>query len=132
VRGLRAEPSLRFGGCACLRAGSREQISTYPQVRFFERAVSILDDILQPSSVIDTFVSAGLHRLRHALVRGEAAASWNEFANKVAYRADSALSRLSDEEFRAGLEDLRSYARTQPDDVPVIETIDFFAFQRRA
>jgi ubiquinone/menaquinone biosynthesis C-methylase UbiE len=122
---------LRPGGSVCLRAGSREQIFTYPQVRFFGRSASILDGLMQSSDFIaDTFLKAGLRCVHHELVESEVAVNWKEYAEKISYRADSVLSQLTDEEFRAGLNELRRFAQGQPDEKPVLEIIDLFVFRR--
>lgn len=42
----------------------------------------------------------------------------------------SVLVRLSEEEFHAGLEALRHYTRSQPNQTPVVEDVDFFVFRR--
>lgn len=101
---------LRSGGSVCLRAGTREQISTYPYVPFFRRSASILDRLLQSRDFIeDTFLEADLPGLHHELVASETAVNWEHYAEKLAYRADSVLSQLTDEEFQTGLEEeLRS------------------------
>jgi ubiquinone/menaquinone biosynthesis C-methylase UbiE len=120
------------GGSVCLRAGSLEQVPSYPQVRFFERSAALLEDILQPSDVIvDTFRKARLYCVQHRLVQSESAKSWEQFAEKVAFRADSVLSQLTDHEFKSGLAKLRRFAKTQSPQRPVVETIDFFVFRRQ-
>lgn len=122
---------LRVGGSVCLRAGSREQIFTYPHVSFFERFRSILETTLHPSDVIvDTFTQAELHLVRHKLVQSETAENWQRFAEKASLRADSVLSQLTDEEFRSGLAKLRSFAQSQSIEEPVVEKIDLFVFRR--
>lgn len=114
-----------------MRAGTKEQVPGYPYVPFFPRSKAILNEILQPfGHIISVFVEAKFDFVRHVLVRSEAAANWMQYAQKVSHRADSVLARLSKEEFHAGLEALRQYARSQPNQTAVTEEIDFFVFRR--
>lgn len=121
---------LRPGGSVCLRAGTREQIPSYPYVRFFPRSASILHAVLQSREFIESaFAQAKLSYEHHELIENEVASSWGEYANKLSHRADSALVRLSDEEFELGLESVRRYATGRAQADPVIELVDFFVFR---
>jgi ubiquinone/menaquinone biosynthesis C-methylase UbiE len=121
---------LRRGGTVCMRAGTIDRIGTYPYVPFFPSSGAILNNDLQSQTDIETiFASAGFQLACHKLIRSEVAASWGAYANKLAFRADSILAQLSDQEFEAGLAALRGYAATAPLDDPVIELIDFFVFR---
>lgn len=117
---------LRRGGSVCLRAATIDRIGTYPYVPFFPRSGSILNDVLQSRAIIETiFVNAGFHLACHQLVRSEVASNWDAYAEKLAFRADSILAQLADQEFEAGLAALREHAATAPQE-PVIELVDFF------
>ncbi len=121
---------LRPGGIVCLRAGTREQIPTYPYVRFFPGSVSILHAVLQSREFIESaFVRAKIGYEHHELVENEVASSWEEYAIKLSHRADSVLVQLSDEEFYLGLESVRRYATGRAQANPVIELVDFFVFR---
>jgi ubiquinone/menaquinone biosynthesis C-methylase UbiE len=122
---------LRPGGSVCMRAGTQEQVPTYPYVPFFKRSEAILNEILHPfECIILVFVEANFEFVCHDLFRSEAAANWTQYAMKLSHRADSVLARLSDDEFHAGLKALRQHARSQPNQTPVIEDVDFFVFRR--
>jgi hypothetical protein len=56
------------------------------------------------------------------------AASWTEYAEKLAFRADSILVQLSDEAFETGMTALRDHARSASPEEPVVEPVDFFVF----
>jgi hypothetical protein len=73
------------------------------------------------------FVNAGFHLVYHELVRSEVASNWDACAQKLAFRADSILAQLSDQEFEDGLTALREHAKAAPQE-PVIELVDFFVF----
>jgi SAM-dependent methyltransferase len=122
--------ALRWGGTVCLRAGTIDRIGTYPYVPFFPRSVAILNNVLQSQKSIETiFASAGFQSICHQLIRSEVAGSWDAYADKLAFRADSILAQLSDQEFEAGLAALRKHAATAPLDEPVSELVDFFVFR---
>jgi ubiquinone/menaquinone biosynthesis C-methylase UbiE len=122
---------LRRGGTVCLRAGTIDRIGSYPYIPFFPRSSSILSNDLQSQAVIETaFVTAGFQSVCHELVSSEAAGNWSAYADKIAFRADSILAQLSDQEFQSGLAALRAHAATAPADQPLIELVDFFVFRR--
>ncbi len=119
---------LRPGGRVLLRAGTAEQIPTYPYLPFFPGAGPILRDVLPPRAAIEqVFARAGFSLADYELVPSETARDWDEYAGRVAHRADSILIRLSDAEFARGLAALG--AHQVPRGEPVIELVDFFAFQ---
>jgi ubiquinone/menaquinone biosynthesis C-methylase UbiE len=121
---------LRRGGTVCLRAATIDRAGTYPYVPFFARSGAILNNVLQSQTIIETiFASAGFQLVCHELISSEVAGSWGAYADKLAFRADSILSQLSDQEFEAGLAALREHAPTAPLDEPVIELVDFFVFR---
>ena len=121
---------LRRGGTVCLRAATIDRIGTYPYAPFFPGSCAILASDLQSQTVIETiFASAGFQAVYHELIRSEAAGSWGAYAEKLAFRADSILVQLSDEEFEAGLAALREHATAAPPDDPVTELVDFFVFR---
>jgi len=120
---------LRRNGKLCLRAGTIEQIDNYAYVEFFPTSRPILNRSLRSQAFIEsTFARAGFQLLRHELVPSEAAESWNAYAERLAYRADSILVQLSDREFEDGLASLCEYAKTAAPHAPVIEPVDFFVF----
>ncbi|HEY4943669.1 MAG TPA: class I SAM-dependent methyltransferase [Rhizomicrobium sp.] len=123
--------ALRPGGRLLLRAGTVEQIHTYPYLPFFPSSDAILRRVLTPRAAIEAvFARAGFAAAGYDLVPSPTAKDWNEYAARVAHRADSVLIQLSDEEFGQGLAALR--AHKAPPGQPVIELVDFFAFQRPA
>ena len=86
-------------------------------------------DLPSSADVIALFEAAGLTSRAHETVTQTVAASWQEFADKLALRADFFLARLPDAEFEAGLAALRAYAKgREPEDIT--EEIDFFVFER--
>jgi ubiquinone/menaquinone biosynthesis C-methylase UbiE len=119
---------LRDKGRLCVRNCTRNIV--YPQSRFFP-GMRPMDDAELPSSedVLALFEAAGLRSRAHEIVTHTVAASWQEFADKLALRADSFLARLPDHEFAAGLAALRAYASGRAPEA-ITEQIDFFVFER--
>ena len=111
--------------CATARA-----TSSIPQSRFFPGMRPMVDAELPSSEdVVALFEAAGLRSRAHEIVTHTVAASWQEFADKLALRADSFLARLPDSEFEAGLAALRAYASGRAPEA-ITEEIDFFVFER--
>jgi SAM-dependent methyltransferase len=120
---------LRPGAAVCLRAGTTEQIDRYAYVPFFPETRAILGRALQPRGFIEsTFATGGFVLDRHELVWSEVGLNWNDYAERLAQRADSILVQLPDREFERGLASLREHAAGATTDEPVIEPIDFFVF----
>ena len=121
---------LRRSGAVCLRASTTDRIGTYPYVPFFGRSGPIMQNVFQTQAFIETtFVNAGFQLVHHELIRSEVSGSWAAYAEKLAARADSILTQLSDREFDEGLAGLRQHAATARADEPVTELIDFFVFR---
>jgi len=122
---------LRDGGRVVLRAGSIDEIDGYPYLPFFPRTEQLIRNSLSSVEAMQApFREAGFEAASHEIVMSEVGASWPEYVEKVALRADSILVQLTDEEFTAGLAALRAYAAAQPIDQPVIEPVDLLAFRR--
>jgi ubiquinone/menaquinone biosynthesis C-methylase UbiE len=123
---------LRDGGMVVLRAGSIDEIDGYPYLPFFPRTEQLIRNSLSSVEAMQApFRAAGFEPALHEIVMSEVGASWPDYAEKVALRADSILVQLSDAEFAEGLAALRGYAAVQPADQPVIEPVDLLAFRRR-
>jgi ubiquinone/menaquinone biosynthesis C-methylase UbiE len=118
---------LRQGGCLCVRNSTRD--STYPQQRFFPGLQAIIDSQL-PSrdEVIALFEGTGLRLEGYERVSYRLAASWQEVADKLALRADSFIVRLSESEFAAGLDAMRTYAAPKGAPEELTDHLHFFAF----
>ena len=119
---------LRDKGRLCVRNCTRNIV--YPQSRFFPGMRPMVDAELPSSEdVVALFAAAGLRSRAHEIVTHRVAASWQEFSDKLALRADSFLARLPDGEFEAGLAELRAYANGREPEA-ITEQIDFFVFER--
>jgi len=122
---------LRNNGVAVMRIGATDHINDYPYVPFFPRTRALLEHTLTSLAVVRrTFVDAGFELRTHEVVMSQTAASWQDYAERVALRADSILIQLTEDEFVEGIAALRAYAAEQPTREAVIEPVDLFAFQR--
>ena len=119
---------LRDRGTVFLRAGTRERISSYPYVDFFPASRPILEECLASGTMIrEVFEAAGLRTVAVDVVTQEIAPNYVAYAEKLAAGADSVLAQLSQNDFEAGLDALRSHvARTAAQTVS--EPIDVFVF----
>jgi ubiquinone/menaquinone biosynthesis C-methylase UbiE len=119
---------LRADGRFCMRTCTREV--DYPQSRFFPGILSMLEaELPSAAEIIALFEAAGLKSCAHQLVTHTLATDWQQFSDKLAWRADSFLARLPDEEFAAGMAKLRAHA-AQSASEHITEMIDFFVFER--
>ena len=119
---------LRAGGRFCMRTCTRDIV--YPQSRFFPGILPMLKaDLPSAAEIIVLFEAAGLRSRTHQLVTHTLATDWQQFTDKLALRANSFLVRLPDEEFAAGMAQLRTHAAESPPE-HITEMIDFFVFER--
>ena len=122
---------LRDGGYVCIRDSTLDVIETFPYVRFFSGIRSIVEEQLisriQMKSIIE---GAGFDTVTHKAVTHQMSPNWRSFADKMALRADSFVTRLPDDDFETGMTALRAYAEHEDPGEPVTEEVDFFVFQR--
>ena len=122
---------LRGDGLVILRAGAAERIPLYPYVPFFPSARSILEkDLLPAHGVQHMFEQGGFACRYHEIISSPVAATWRDYADKVALRADSILAQLGEEEFAEGLRRLREHAARAAIEEPVVEPVELFVFEK--
>jgi ubiquinone/menaquinone biosynthesis C-methylase UbiE len=120
---------LADGGTVCLRAGTFEQISSYPYVPFFPTSRPLMEECLSRAAFVrETFEAEGFRTLGHDIITQKIAPSLECYAEKLAAGADSVLARLSQADFESGMTALRSHA-ARADIQAVTEPIDFFVFR---
>jgi ubiquinone/menaquinone biosynthesis C-methylase UbiE len=119
---------LRDRGLIFIRAGTLEQISSYPCVPFFPDSVLLMEHTLVPNHVVrHTFESVGLRTIRSGILVQQIASTHAAYADRIAAGGDSILAELDPIQFGDGLKALRDYAMSI-DPKAVTEPIDFFAF----
>lgn len=121
---------LRPNGSVCLRNGTTDQIASYPYLDFFPGVRAIIAEELSSSEQIRTvFQSAGFETAVYEIIAHPMAPAWTAFADKMAHRTDSFLSRLPDEEYRRGMSALRAHAKTAGAAAAVTMNVDLFVFR---
>ena len=111
-----------------LRAGTRDCIPLYPYVDFFPESRPILETTLSArTSIRELFEAGGFTTFAEDVIVQEIAPNHVVYAEKLAANADSILAQLAPSDFDAGMNALRSYARTS--NSPVTEPIDVLVFR---
>lgn len=119
---------LTQGATAFLRTGTRERISSYPYVDFFPASRPIMEDCLPTSAFIrEIFESAGFSTVTSDVFIQQIAPNYAAYIERLSAGADSILARLSQSDFEAGIEAMRSHA-ARTGEQPVFEPIDVFVF----
>jgi ubiquinone/menaquinone biosynthesis C-methylase UbiE len=122
---------LRYDGFIFLRAGTLEQVASYPYVPFFPGSLPIMQRTLVANHVVrGTFESAGLRTIKVGILVQQIASTYAAYADKIAAGGDSVLVELDPLEFDTGLKALRTHA-VHVDPKAVTEPIDYFAFTVR-
>jgi ubiquinone/menaquinone biosynthesis C-methylase UbiE len=122
---------LRPGGCVVVGTPTLETLEGYAFLKFFPGAREI-DRTRMPSraAVIEAFAGHGLARGAHAVLQQPIAATWGEYARRIARRALTSLQLVPDDAFASGLRALERDCATRADDGPVVEPVDLFLFER--
>ena len=117
---------LRRGGTVMVRNGTRDQISSYPYVRFFPQTRPILEDVLPSVAGLRyVFEAAGFRCLGSQIVTQAIALDWQAYADKLATGSDSVLARLASDELAEGIEAIRNHNGNGP----IVEPIDVLFFR---
>ena len=121
---------LRADGMVMLRGLTAEQIDRYPFVQFFPQTRQLMAEVLLPASQIsEIFVAAGFEEVRHDIIERSVAANWRAYEAKLAQRAYSFLAQLTDDEFAAGMAQVKQHAKSAEIGLPVVEPVDLFVFR---
>lgn len=118
---------LRDAGVVCIRNSTRERSSPY-EAHFpnYRRTLAALPAV---SEITAAFIPNGFTLLQHEIVPHMMAKSLADLAQKAAFRADSTLQRLSDDDFEAGLAKMRLEAKGASE--PAMIDIDLFVFAKQ-
>ena len=121
---------LRRTGIVFLRAGTVEQIPSYPYVEFIPASKPLLYQRLNStSSIRGPFEAAGFSTLGTEVVVQQIAPTFAAYADKLSAGGDSVLASLNPQDFEDGLSAVRRHAALV-DPTPVTEPIDVFVFGR--
>jgi ubiquinone/menaquinone biosynthesis C-methylase UbiE len=119
-------------GTVVIRTGTRDQIPSYPYVRFFPASRELLEATLPTTEDINAaFAEAGLFVAAAPIITQTIAANWSIYADKLSAGGDSILAQLSLSEFDAGLAAVKDYSLTHAS-TPVVEPINLFTLSTHA
>lgn len=113
---------LRPGGMVCIRSSLREYGSPYEA--YFPNYHATLGKLPSAGEIVTPFARNGFRLTSHEAVPHKMAETASDLAEKAAFRADTTLQLLSDEDFARGLANLRN----APSYEPVMIDIALFAF----
>lgn len=120
---------LRADGVLVVRTATREQIDSYPYVRFIPEARQLHHDVLPwLGELRGTFEGAGFRHLSSDVITQTVAPDWATYADKLEAGGDSVLARVSRPALAAGLERVRRHV-PPPDHEAVTEPIDLLVFE---
>jgi len=123
----------RANGHVCIRQPSREQISDYAYLPYFPSVEAIAAARLPArQAVMDAFTEAGFTTIARVAVDHQIAPNWAAYVEKLSHRADSFLTSIPDDEFSAGLAQMRGEIPQRRDQGAVPIKIDLFVFQAAA
>lgn len=122
---------LRPGGRALIRGVWPGRTGAITLFRFFPDAAEVVEQTYpRLEDVVSIFAAHGLAFVSREAVPQRTAPSLREFAQKVATRADTTLTRISNAAFARGMDALRRAARGSAANAPVIDALDLAVFAR--
>jgi SAM-dependent methyltransferase len=122
---------LRPGGYVCIRNSTRE--ADFPHRHFFPAIRTLVESDLPSRREIESvFTSSGFALGLAQVVTQITAPDWAAFIGKSGLRVDSFLARLSDEDFKDGMNALQTHADEINPAEAITEEIDWFIFIRNS
>jgi ubiquinone/menaquinone biosynthesis C-methylase UbiE len=120
---------LEPGAPVLIRSAFSGRHGDIPWIRFFPSALR-LADVRHPKveATVEAFSVAGFRRERLESVSQVSASNLEEYIERVATRADSTLTMISDREFEKGLSAMREAAQQSPPG-PVRTTLDLLVLR---
>jgi ubiquinone/menaquinone biosynthesis C-methylase UbiE len=112
---------------ACVRAAGMHGTVMYTGL-LFPSSLDVIDTFPSLDELDRAFGSAGFTRIDARLVAHGQARSMREFRDRVAVRADSTLTPLSDEEWQRGLARLDELVAGEAEPKPVVAALPFVAY----
>jgi SAM-dependent methyltransferase len=122
---------LRPGSRVLLTGGWPGRCGDLTMFKFFPEAEEVLNQFPTVEDVIADFEPAGFAYQGLERVTRQSCASLKELAERVATRADTTLTLISDEAYERGLAALRRAAEAEVEPQPVIDSLDMLVFERR-
>jgi ubiquinone/menaquinone biosynthesis C-methylase UbiE len=118
------------GGRLVVRGVYQDVPTRWMLAPYFPEAVTIcLERFPSIAAIREALTSGGFHEIAHERIEQMVSESPDEFYQRTALRADSALALLPDSQFQAGLTRLRGEIDAGTLSGPVIESLDLLVFQ---
>jgi ubiquinone/menaquinone biosynthesis C-methylase UbiE len=122
---------LRPGAFVVVRNSSSERGASFAATRFFPRYAALVAEHLPSVATMQViFLDVGFVQTAHETLLSTTAASWSDFADRIALRGDSLIVRLSGAEFAAGMVALRAYAADADPTQAVTENVELLVFRK--
>lgn len=122
---------LHDGGYVCIRESTVDAIETFSYLEFFDGIRPLIkEQLVSRSQIKSIFEGTGFDPVAHRIITHQISSNWRGFADKIALRADSILARLPDDDFHAGMTELRTHAEHTDQGEPVTEELDLFVYRR--
>jgi ubiquinone/menaquinone biosynthesis C-methylase UbiE len=121
---------LRKGGIFAIRNGTKESDRDLLWARFFPELKQQPSYAVSRSEIVDVAMRSGFQRIAVSEVDQFFVSSCEDYYGRIRMRALSPLLKISDEAFQEGLQRLRRWIDSQPEDQPVYEPLDFFVFRK--
>lgn len=121
---------LRPGSKVLLTGGWPGRCGDLTMFRFFPEGEQVVNQFPTIEDVVADFEAAGFTYQGLARVTRQSCASLKELAARVATRADTTLTLISDEAYERGLAALRRAAEAEAEPQPVIDSLDMLVFER--
>ena len=121
---------LKNGGYLCIRNATIECMESYLWLKYFPTAHEIESARLPRAyDVLEHFKCKGFDVVFHGALRQQFAASLEEYVKKIGLRTLSALERVSDEEFFAGMQRMKQSIGKSSRAEAIFEDIYLFVFR---
>ena len=121
---------LRPGGVWTIRNGTNESDREILWAKFFPELKQRPSLAVSRSEIVDAVLQSGFQRIATREIEQLFVSSYEDYYERIKKRALSPLLKISDEAFRDGLQRMRRWIDAQPEDQPVYEPLDFFAFRK--
>ena len=120
---------LRKGGVLAIRNGTKESDRDLLWAKFFpELKQCPYSRAVSRSRIEEVVLGSGFQGSFTREIKQLFVSSYEDYYERIRNRALSPLLRISDEAFFDGLQRFRRWIDAQPEDQPVYEPLDFFAF----
>lgn len=121
---------LRPGSRVLMTGGWPGRCDDLTMFRFFPEGEQVMNQFPTIEDVVADFEAAGFAYQGLERVTRQSCASLKELAERVATRADTTLTLISDEAYERGLAALRQAAEAEVEPQPVIDSLDMLVFER--